>query len=542
MTSLVQRSFVFPPTPASYGAIGDGAADDTAAVNRFLAASIASGGVAHWGDGKTYLVTDNVPLLHSVVHEGVAVIQRGGARYHIGSCEWGAENRIYVGQTAGLDTNDGLTADRPIKIRTGFNILKTQAHLLTIAAWVLQLLNDTYPSQAAMRLDQWPDTEYPITIRGYADEAGNQLAVFRGWDGNVFRRLSGKEGGNLICENLKFTDSTGEQIVIQNGFNFVGRNLHADNIQNTAFRVRGGQADFRMITVKNGVNGVDLQGVYGSAGAGPDQNVVDGIVAENMTGAAVVISRGAISYVRRLTATNVGIGIDASRMCRVRMQNNVFNSWSIAAIRIDESVVLNNDIDNPNTYPGAVFGKPVVLTDNGATPLMGGAQSPLRKPHIVTHAVPSILTGTARTDMAASSFSPFRMPGWWLMSPYAYGWVEYDFTFPVAERLKFEVTGDHPSTSHILSEVAFDVTGQGRGTVRLEFSGSVGGSSLGLYKGCAVTSASAPAYSFGSTKDLAASAFLTSKVDTLNKFRIYVTRSVGTGDLRLIRMASDVAV
>jgi hypothetical protein len=97
-------------TPQMFGAVGDGVADDTVAIQ--AAVTAAQGRTLHWPSG-TYLTTESITDLHLVEHTGDGAIVAGASTFQPAPVR-GQTNTLYVDST-GVDTNDGLSVDRPMR-------------------------------------------------------------------------------------------------------------------------------------------------------------------------------------------------------------------------------------------------------------------------------------------------------------------------------------------------------------------------------------------------------------------------------------------
>lgn len=93
------------------GAVGDGVADDTAAVQAAVNHCVLTGDQLYWPDG-TYLTTASISNFHAVQHVGAGAVRRGSDTFWISPRD-SQTNTVYVA-TAGSDTNDGLSAAQPI--------------------------------------------------------------------------------------------------------------------------------------------------------------------------------------------------------------------------------------------------------------------------------------------------------------------------------------------------------------------------------------------------------------------------------------------
>lgn len=137
-----------------YGAVGDGATDNTTAITSAVAAADAGGLVLHWPAGS-YLTTASVPLLHSVRHFGPGAIVRGLDTFYLDP-DRSATNTLYV-SASGSALNDGLSSGEPMTPQAACNALREYGPVLD-GTWVINAAAGTYsrptmifPSQISPR-------------------------------------------------------------------------------------------------------------------------------------------------------------------------------------------------------------------------------------------------------------------------------------------------------------------------------------------------------------------------------------------------------
>jgi hypothetical protein len=111
----------------SYGAKGDGVADDTNSVADAISAAISSGASLFWPAG-TFRTTSSIPGFHSVRHVGSGVIKRGSETFNIYQAG-GQLNKLFVSPN-GMVGNDGLSASEPMPgIQSAVDALATRSKL-----------------------------------------------------------------------------------------------------------------------------------------------------------------------------------------------------------------------------------------------------------------------------------------------------------------------------------------------------------------------------------------------------------------------------
>jgi hypothetical protein len=123
----------------SFGAVGDGGTDDTAAIQ--AAVSAMQGGSLYWPAG-TYLTSESIPGFHNVRHRGDGAVKAGSSLFYPDPVR-GQTNNLYVAAD-GSDDNDGLSTARPMReIRTAVAAIGKYANPLR-GSWRVRAGAGTY--------------------------------------------------------------------------------------------------------------------------------------------------------------------------------------------------------------------------------------------------------------------------------------------------------------------------------------------------------------------------------------------------------------
>lgn len=151
-------------TPQGYGAVGDGVADDTVAIQNAVADAKLNGRVILWNGA--FKTTASIPDLHIVRHRGSGYVTRDGLTFYLSPRKTLTQrNTLYVSPT-GSDTNDGLTPALPLKtLAKSAAILATWADGGLDGLWRVQLAAGTY-TQDRFLLNSMVKSDYPIEVRG----------------------------------------------------------------------------------------------------------------------------------------------------------------------------------------------------------------------------------------------------------------------------------------------------------------------------------------------------------------------------------------
>ena len=93
-----------------YGALGDNATNDNAAIASAITVALASGADVYWPVG-TYITTTSLASFHSVNHRGPGIVKANGTSFRVEPKD-GVTNVLFV-TTTGNDANDGLSSTNP---------------------------------------------------------------------------------------------------------------------------------------------------------------------------------------------------------------------------------------------------------------------------------------------------------------------------------------------------------------------------------------------------------------------------------------------
>jgi hypothetical protein len=221
----------------------------------------------------------------------------------------------------------------------------------------------------------------------------------------------------------------------------------------------------------------------------------------------------------------------------------VFGAFNNTCVSQQYLCLWNDDLANLDnfTLSGAVSGDSVIKSSPGS--YMSRNHNGLeRVPHQYMVAPTITLTGVTRTQMD-SRLVPFRMPAFWMFSETAIGVVEYEVLIPTAETVLFEINGEAVGVGQQFASLSLTTSGFNRWLIRFEITGprTSGGLTTGRFIATAIGGgANQTVASFGETSDLTQVAMAYASVNPLVT-RLYVTRSVGTGDMQFLRMNSWVA-
>jgi len=226
---MIERSTL---SVMDFGAVGDGVADDTAAVQDAVAATV--GGQLHWPDG-TYLVAASIPDIHLVKHSGDGVLDASGTTFRPAPVR-GVTNTIYV-SPAGLDTNDGLSAAFPMReIRTAVEAIANYATPLR-GSWVVNAAAGSYKGGIDLTLIERGASQNDFVRIVGPDVGGHPnvptAIIDLAEDATVVYGVRAYDGAFLRMENVKFLGTFGYAIDTRRSAYAVLTNVHGDGVDGT---------------------------------------------------------------------------------------------------------------------------------------------------------------------------------------------------------------------------------------------------------------------------------------------------------------------
>ena len=129
-----------------FGAVGDGVADDTAAIQAAVLHAHNNGYTLYWSSGS-YLTTSSIPYLHQVSHGGDGQIIRGANTFTLRP-QATDTNIFFCAASAPNDNSDGLSASEPIQqIRTAAAYLGNYRYTIGEGQWEIRATSGVYKGQ-----------------------------------------------------------------------------------------------------------------------------------------------------------------------------------------------------------------------------------------------------------------------------------------------------------------------------------------------------------------------------------------------------------
>lgn len=214
-----------------YGAVGDGTTIDQQRIEDAVNDAIAKGAGLNWSRG-TYVSNANIPNFHMVRHRGEGIIKRGTDLFYI-EPKGTQTNKIYA-NPAGSNTNDGLSANEPVRqYYTIVNLLGNYANPILTGTWEFVLSAGTHDRRAS--LPAGIRSENPIIFSG-PDVGGHPnvpTAIISEGTGVAAVGIQASNGTKIKVKNIKFTGFNGSSssagIKVTNNSEVETENVHTDS-------------------------------------------------------------------------------------------------------------------------------------------------------------------------------------------------------------------------------------------------------------------------------------------------------------------------
>jgi hypothetical protein len=416
-------------TPELAGMVGDNATNNDTAIARLIAFAKIDNTPVHW-ERKRYLTgATNIVDFHSCTHYGTATINRNGNLWHI-TPQGVQENVLHV-SSSGDTTNDGMLATTPINISRAIAILKKYADKANDGVWRIQLAAGTITFNG-IRMDDMPLFRNPLEVWG-ANVALTATPTTV-WDGTTSTTAYAmrQDGGvaavaNWHFKNIKFvnwmfgTGNNGAILIWAQG-NVLCENIHCDNM-GTGIWTRHGYTRITHGRITN----VDTYGIgiqYGASGNVGDLSGGGVYIRGRVGGEAVgvAIGRNTTVYVQGCDIDHTHTHINLTRLSRMRTQGNTFGAnYNVACVWNDTNSAWTPANDGGATqdiYPTLSEDKPAYRCESGAIHLKIDRWGQ-RSIHAVSDGQLITFTNTTQTQLSTlnSTFTPFRLPAWFLYSP-----------------------------------------------------------------------------------------------------------------------------
>lgn len=463
-----------------FGAVGDGVADDTAAIQAAIDYCVANNTGLEWPAGD-YLTTTNLTSFWSARHQGVGRILRGSDTWCI--TPTGTQRNILYVTSAGNSANDGFASGSSIPMSTAVARFRDLGAKAAAGIWRIQIQGTI--TWKGVRIQDWPAFAHEVEIFGEA--AGLTSVPTAVWDGATstepyaFMAENTNTVLNFHFQNLKIqnfnsgTNSGG--IVVWAPGKVLCENVHAENCSiGVWFRQNYSRTTYGVF--KNcSTYGVSTQ-YSGSANVG---NLIGGGVTFENCGVGVSVGRTQTTYIQGCTFIgDFNNCISVSRNSRIRTQANDFtqvNTASTGLSGIVNAALLcvwtpDNFTGYPDIYPALTQSTPALKLDQGSVHLHIQRRA-ARNLHIVSNGIIEV-SGTTNQELLNSygsgnpSWVPFRLPAFYLYNTEAILDLDITLALDAGAGGELALHGGTPSVSAKLASINIPAVGTfTRGLIRM---------------------------------------------------------------------------
>ncbi len=390
-----------------FGAVGDGVADDTVAIQ----AAVDVGTGLYWPAG-TYLTTASISNLHTVKHSGEGAIKRGTDIFYVQPIQ-GQSNVLYVSPVS-LLANDGLTSSSPTPPKKASEWLSNYGPVLS-GSWTIQFAAGTYNQT---------NTGFDVNFSGFTSakrvvfkgpsvgaSPAVPTAIFDGTGGTDYEhglRLGGV-GFKVQVQDLKFINFTSNNtrigLVGENEVDFYALNVHADS------------CDWCGIYAFNTIRARITGGILNNCRSGFISNYTQCTIAytevANSTESGIYWSRGSQGHVDYVTFNDNAVGLIVAENSRVDTVECDFNRNTKALITQTGGVFGEGGAPNTFGTAGNANGTNIEYAAlSGDTSELRSSQTELRVQADRTTRTHTDAVGGVATDIATVYTLPaYRLQG-----------------------------------------------------------------------------------------------------------------------------------
>lgn len=418
-------------TPEMAGMVGDNTTNNDAALARLISFAKIDNTPIDWGRRRYLTGPANGVDFHSCKHAGTATLNRNGTLWHI-TPQGSQENVLYVAQSGNV-ANDGMTPSTPVPISRAIEILKSYSDKAQDGFWRVQFAAETVTFNG-IRLSDMPMFRNKLRIWG-ADVALTAVPTTI-WDGTTSSTAYAlrQDGGvaavaNWHFKNIKFINwmyggANNGAILIWAQGNTLCENIHCDNM---GTGIWGRHGYFRITHGR--IENVDTYGVgiqYGASGNVGNLSGGGVFIRGRVGGEAVgiAIGRNTTTYIQGCDIDHTNAHINVTRLSRIRTQANTFGAnYGVCCVWNDTNSVWTPDNGSgyPDIYPTLTELKPAYRCEMGSVHQKIDRLAQ-RSVHAVSEGVLLTITDVNKNQLSSlpsgSTFTPFRLPKWFLYSPF----------------------------------------------------------------------------------------------------------------------------
>jgi hypothetical protein len=320
-----------------FGAVGDGATDDTSAINTAITAAV-SGSKALWFPDGTYVTSSSLSSFHAILKFGPGYISRGGVSFAI--TPKATDTNIINVATTGNDLNDGLgTSQSFLTLQAALNALATYGTVLQ-GQWKINMAAGRYNAGATV----------PFNLRGvnYLQINGVSGAlpfipttIIGAAVPTAGFGLNMNGNNNVLVQNIFFDNWSGGTasygVVCQDICELYLNNCYfnlCDNAikaQQSRLYVQGGVIGGGVVGITSISNNTHTIG-YNATVAGTTGGVGMGTYITGCTQAGILVQENSTGHADFCTINNSVIGANVLANSRIHANGSVFTNNVTAGV------------------------------------------------------------------------------------------------------------------------------------------------------------------------------------------------------------------
>ena len=358
VTTTVQAKLRETVSVKDFGAVGDGVANDTIAVQAAVTHCFTNGDQLCWPDG-TYLTTASIANFHSISHLGAGVVSRANNLFQITPKNL-EQNSIYVA-TTGADSNDGLSASQPFQtIQAAFNAVGNNwISAMREGRWRIVLAAGTY---ARATFPTAPTTANRLRVIGPDVSLGVPTAII---NGNAESSVSGLRFGAITgvevrdIKLINFPGTLGCGILADGAVDLYTYNVHVDGAGWCGINLNaGGQIRTQYGIVENCRYGVRT---YSNPTVTIGYNsTITPMIIRNCTETGVYCQNGSMGHVDYCAISNCPVGIELVNSSRVHVVETTISGCAIGIRPISNSTYIKTNVTfTGNTLNEVCYGNSI---------------------------------------------------------------------------------------------------------------------------------------------------------------------------------------
>lgn len=527
----------------------DGTTSNQSGIVAAVAAAFASGADLYWPRG-TYVSDANIPDFWNVNHIGPGVIKRGATTWFITPRVSTHTNEMFCSPTAGLSSNDGLTADFPCSVATAFSSrLRLLGDKAAKGQWRIRWLGAGEAN--GVTLTGLPYFGQALQIWGEdAPDYGELPSKWDGTSASASYAIRINHGNTALAFDFRNIEFINWQKAVGNSGAISNDDRMRAEVWNCKFTntdigiwVLQSYIRVRKSTFTNcrtwGVNASYLS--YGNIGLTGDDNGNKFI----RCGVSVSVARNSVAYVENNDFDEIiDRAVEVNKQSRVRERGNRYNSWATsvgslpAVLYATEGGLFNND--NNQGLP-SVFNLPLSNERPAYRSSVNSTHWHLQRyGALCLHQrkiIDATYTDSERTLVPAAD--PLVIPSYALYSPSFKLVFEITFSLSAGKTVGFDIAGAGSSTAARIAYVTLPAAASTTIHKVIISVTKIAGSNMTVDVECPLLNY----YVYGvSTEASLSQSSVREAADTMKTFRLYVTPGAEAGSVIVRRLESWIQI